>query len=433
MEQALTAKQFNREHKINDELAKKIYLSNRPKATNSIAGKPKVLVVEILKRFFTNPIVVISTIIFLTILLTAIIVTANPTYPPGKSIETTPHEYNYWNVGYADLQDAPPMFDPMTIVRNEIIRNNIDKFDNPNFPYKEYVKDLFVKGEDWRKISSDVYEINFYKYFYVRQLVGALEKAQNEQHLVIDNTLVEYLKQEVDTFKLKTYFGTTGAPASARDIWSTVWGGAFESIKISLFVVVIETVLGVAIGAYLGFHAGTWIDSIFMRIIDIFQAPPSIIWLLMFISFADKPNVWILIAGLLFVGWTYPVWSTRLFIITVKDAEYILASKSVGASVNRRIFRHALPAILGKIAMDFVRRIPQVIMTIASLSFLGFYNDADSYNIGKFLSDNVGGHAQNPWIIILPATILLLMSLSLQFVAIGLHDALDPKVIKLKK
>nr|WP_307917624.1 ABC transporter permease subunit [Mycoplasmopsis bovis] len=171
-----------------------------------------------------------------------------------------------------------------------------------------------------------------------------------------------------------------------------------------------------------------------MRMIDIFQAPPSIIWLLMFISLSkDGPNDWILIAGLLFTGWTWPIHSTRLFIITVKDEEYILASKSIGASKNRQIFFHALPAILGKIAMNYVRRIPGVILSIASLSFLGFYNSPDSYNLGKFLSDNIGKETENPWIVIIPATTLLLLSLSLQFIAIGLHDALDPKVIKIKR
>ncbi|MBT1369702.1 ABC transporter permease [Mycoplasma bovis] len=418
--------EFNKKYELDSETASKIVPSQRPKSTNSIAGKPKVLIVEVLKRFFTNPVVVISTIVFLTIIITAVIVTIFPTYKPGTSIASDAKSNNYWDQGLSDVGGLPPVFAPHISVTNSSIIDQVNTFNDPNYAYSKYLKEYL----DFRSVASDRIIIDYYKYYYARQLNVAIVKAFNEGY-VIDDSFVSYLKTQVDQFTLKTYFGTT---FSDRDIWSTVWAGALESIKIAFFVATVEVIIGVTIGAYLGFHAGKWIDTVLMRMIDIFQAPPSIIWLLMFISLSkDGPNDWILIAGLLFTGWTWPIHSTRLFIITVKDEEYILASKSIGASKNRQIFFHALPAILGKVAMNYVRRIPGVILSIASLSFLGFYNSPDSYNLGKFLSDNIDKETENPWIVIIPATTLLLLSLSLQFIAIGLHDALDPKVIKIKR
>ncbi|GAA8715100.1 glutathione ABC transporter permease GsiD [Chlamydia abortus] len=84
-----------------------------------------------------------------------------------------------------------------------------------------------------------------------------------------------------------------------------------------------------------------------------------------------------------------------MFIITVKDEEYIIASKSVGAKTSRQIFYHALPAILGKIATNFVRRIPSIIMSVASLAFLGFFNENNDISLGQLLVESIGDAQKN--------------------------------------
>ncbi|GAA7948483.1 hypothetical protein COL447_17000 [Helicobacter pylori] len=74
-----------------------------------------------------------------------------------------------------------------------------------------------------------------------------------------------------------------------------------------------------------------------------------------------------------------------MFIITVKDEEYIVAAKSIGASTTRQVFSHALPAIIGKVATNFVRRIPSIIVSVASLAFLGFFQETEDVNLGQLL------------------------------------------------
>ncbi|UWV83085.1 ABC transporter permease subunit [Mycoplasmopsis cynos] len=166
-----------------------------------------------------------------------------------------------------------------------------------------------------------------------------------------------------------------------------------------------------------------------MRLVDIFSAPPTLIWLLIFATTFGTTDLTLGFA-LVFVGWVGAVGRTRLFIITVKDSEFITASESVGASKARLIYRHALPAIIGKISTSYVQSIPSIILSISALAFLGFFQ-ADDANLGKIINSNNAAFASNNiWILLLPSIILLSISVSLHFIALGIHDALDPKVIK---
>ncbi|MCU9934300.1 ABC transporter permease subunit [Mycoplasmopsis felis] len=169
-----------------------------------------------------------------------------------------------------------------------------------------------------------------------------------------------------------------------------------------------------------------------MRLIDIFSAPPTLVWLLLFVSLFGTTDT-TLAFSMIFVGWVGFVARTRLFIITVKDSEFITASKSVGASKTRLIYKHALPGIIGKIATSYVSSIPSIILSISSLAFLGFFKTNKDINLGQIISAASSEAGSNFWILLLPSLILLSISVSLHFIALGVHnDALDPKVIKTK-
>ncbi|WP_245597286.1 ABC transporter permease [Mycoplasma buteonis] len=219
-----------------------------------------------------------------------------------------------------------------------------------------------------------------------------------------------------------------GTNSAGIDVWTSSWIGTWNAIRLALIVATLQTIIGVAVGSYLGFHVGSWIDTVIMRLIEIFVAPPGLIWLLLFASIFGTSD-WTLIFALVFTGWTGSVGGTRMFIITVKDSEFITASKSVGASKMRLIYKHALPAIIGKIANSYVARIPGIILSVSSLAFLGFFK-GDTANLGALLSSAAGEAGQNFWILLLPSLILLSISVSLHFMALGIHDALDPKVIR---
>ncbi|WP_027120662.1 ABC transporter permease [Mycoplasmopsis lipofaciens] len=416
----MNSNDFNHQYKLTQEFINKIKLAKDKKNSNSIAGKPKILAIEVIKRFFKNPAVLIAFITFIALMIAAVVITTTSPLPAVKKVDF------YWQNEYktTDINSLPPIFKPIIETSNGSIIHRtqlmLGEKLNDGVDFSKYLKDYIT---DYEKLTPSIIKLNYYNYWDGAWILGQLTNAQSR-----GETITPALVAEV-TAKLPNFRPIFGTTELGVDIWTTVWKGALESIWVALVVASIETLIGVFVGAYLGFHAGKSLDTFMMRIIEIFQSPPSIIWLLMFVSIWGPSNI-VLILGLLFVGWTWPIGTTRMFIITVKDEEYIIAAKSVGASTKRQIFMHALPAIIGKLAMNYVRRIPSIILTIASLAFLGFYQDSNSANLGYFMINNTKLADTNPWVMILPATILLTLSLSLQFIAVGLHDALDPRVIK---
>ncbi|QJR43947.1 ABC transporter permease subunit [Mycoplasma miroungirhinis] len=422
--------EFNNRYNLGTNLQEKIKYVENPDSlySSNIAGKPKKMLVEIAKRFFKNPYVTLAFITFIVLLLCSIIIPIATHYSPNKPINNIDKEF---------ITLLPPQY---TNTKSIFLKNN-----NRIFETFIKIKELVDKHPELQTYFQPLLDT-----FKVHELVGASKSfsVTYNPFIVFDSYLLNIEIQKIldvdpnHTFNpefiasLRATFPAVstllGTDINGFDIWTTSWAATAESIKIALIVATLQTLIGVAIGAYLGFHVGKWIDTIFMRIIEIFLAPPSLIWLLLFVSIMGVSNTALIIA-LVVTGWAWPVSRTRMFIITVKDEEYITAAKSIGASTSRQVFTHALPAIIGKIATGFVQRIPGIILSIASLAFLGFYKNIDNANLGQLLLDATPQAPDNFWILLLPSLILLTLSLSLQFIALGVHDALDPKVIKASK
>ncbi|WP_029906539.1 ABC transporter permease [Mycoplasmopsis opalescens] len=428
----MNSSEFNRKYQLSEKNIVRIHLAKERQLSSSLGGKPKVLAVEIIKRFFKNPAVLISTIILISLIIAALIFRYTSIHEPGKEI---------YNGTYSSVKSIPSVDRDYNIINDDRLLRNIELIKkNPSYAALwDSVKIDQVGLNKWGHYRDILFANRIYELTQQegRKLANELVQAwglnldaegfENLQALLITPDLVADFIQK--TPRIYTLLGTNQL---GKDIWTTIWAGTLESLMLAFSVATIEMIIGVAVGAYLGFHTGKWIDSVMMRVIEIFQAPPSIIWILMFVSIGGS-NLWVLFAALIFTGWTGPIGVTRLYIITVKDEEYITASRSIGAKTSRQIFIHALPAIMGKIAMFYVRRIPSIILSVASLAFLGFFKGEGSNNLGQFIQENSGSAGTNPWILALPILILVTISLTMQFIAIGLHDALDPKVIKLKK
>lgn len=438
-------------HYLTDEAKKLLKFASQKDnlLLNEIAGKPKNMIVEIIKRYFKNPYVVIATIVFISVIITSVVVLSTSEYNRPDKIAEWGSSFKVNNSVIA--RDLPSQYAPY-VTRifpgddKEFYRFLYGFHQLPEFnKYLNFHYTLDAAGN----LSGDlqytpdkakfIARFNAYEFFKLREIISI---AINEGKINGFNELIDY--QGVPATKTldaawidQTYKTITdvnsilGTDAIGQDIWTRTWAGTWESIQLALIVATIETIIGVAIGAWLGFNAGKKVDTIVMRILEIITAPPALIWFIMLVSIMGTSNLSLAVA-LIVVGWTGPVGGTRMFIITVKDEEYILASKSLGATQARQIFAHALPAVIGKISYSYVNRIPSVIMSVSSLAFLGFFNDDNSSNLGKLLIDANKYVDTNAWILILPIIILMAISLSLHFIALGVHDALDPKVIRVK-
>ncbi len=352
----------------------------RSSGISSLSGKQKRISADIAGRFFKNYFALLSLVVFLSILFISIIAPAISQFGSNSPVLSISDQFT---------TNLPPSYSP--IVTEVLTKTQLDHIESIMGIISDK-KELTPNG-DWL--------VTYNKYDLIDKTVGSVG--------------------------FSTILGTTQA---GFDIWTRTWTATRDSLLLAILVAFTETFIGILIGAYLGFHAGTWIDTVFTRIIDIIKNVPSIIWFLLLVSLFKNLNFGALFFSLVFVGWTAPVYQTRLWMITVKDQEYILASKSIGASTNRQIFVHALPAIIGKLATSLVQRIVIVIFFISSLSFLGFIPYGGTPNLGTILNEARSQVENNIWILLLPSLILLFISLSTQFIANGLHDALDPKIAR---
>lgn len=375
---------FNLE--LNDTLFKFIDAEDFSKSQTTLAGKPRLLIVDIIKRFVKNYIALFSLILILGISLACVII------PAVSPFSATNQITNGANLTW--LTELPPSYDP--IVTETLTQEKWDVLnkvvqDNPS---------VDILKSDPVQINGS-WLVSYDKYLFLNVYTGGAN--------------------------VSSLLGTN---AQGIDIWTRTWTAARDSITLSFLVATTDTVIGVIVGCILGFYAGSWIDTIFSRVIDIIYNIPTLIWFLMLMTIVGKANInyYILYLILISIGWVYMVNITRMWMITVKDQEFILAAKAVGCSTQRQIFIHGLPMIIGKLATNYVRRIVVVIVAISSLVFLGFLDSSSDPNLGTLLKEAIPLLDVNYWGLLLPSLILLFFSLSAQFVANGLHDALDPKV-----
>ncbi|WBP83880.1 ABC transporter permease [Mycoplasmopsis edwardii] len=433
----MTSKEFNKKYKINIDSIENPF-NFAPKTNNfaNVAGKPKKLVIEIFKRFFMSWPSVLFLIVFLIVFITSIVVTTYSPYSADKGVDQT-IQFNLigdkaghtTESGSSFVKSLPTKWagkiNLKLVLNDNDFVSNATKWSDRNY-YGGYLWVEFNKPEYIEFVDGERY-IDFYKWHEVDS-VNIILRSSGIPETISASEASKYYAEAIKAnpqINLRTFLGTT---QTGIDVWTQSWIGTWRAIRLALIVATIQTIIGVAIGSYLGFHVGTTIDTVIMRLIDIFSAPPTLIWLLLFATLFGTTDLTLGFA-LIFVGWVGSVGRTRLFIITVKDSEFITASQSIGASKARLIYKHALPSIIGKIATSYVASIPSIILSVSSLAFLGFFK-SDNANLGKIISSAPAEAISNVWILLLPSLILLSISVSLHFIALGVHDALDPKVIK---
>ncbi len=192
----------------------------------------------------------------------------------------------------------------------------------------------------------------------------------------------------------------------------------------------VSIIIGAVYGSISGAFAGRWPDTILMRIIEILSGIPTILWLLLlgiiFSTDGSSLNLQALFTALISIMWMGPASLTRMYIMKSKDAEYVQAVRTLGGSQARIIFVHMLPNISGRLLVRFVHIIPSVIFFESTLVYLGL-KDSTELGLGTAIND---GNSITEYIapLLLPALILVGLTLSAQIVANALNDAVDPRV-----
>ena len=216
-----------------------------------------------------------------------------------------------------------------------------------------------------------------------------------------------------------------GTTHFGRDVFSRMIYGARASLTIALPAITFSVIVGVIFGVIAGFYGG-WVDSIIMRIMDIFLAFPGLILALVFVAIMGQRMEYIMLAyGIL--GVPYYSRLIRASVLQAKELPYIEAAKVSGSGNWRIMFKHVLPNCIQPIIISFTFNIGGIILALAGLAFLG-YSDPRLIEWGSDINVARLRLYDAPWAAFWPGMMILFTVLGFMLVGDGLRDALDPRL-----
>ena len=229
--------------------------------------------------------------------------------------------------------------------------------------------------------------------------------------------------------------GADGAPSRLNllgtnqagvDVFAQLVHGTRIALLVGFVSTGIAAAIGIVIGALAGYLGG-WIDILLSRLIEVVMCIPSLVLILTLIAILEQPTIWHLMAVLGITGWTGIARLTRGEFIKLKESEYVVAARALGASWRRIIFRHILPNALAPVLVPITFGIAAAILVESALSFLGFGSPPPNPSWGTLL--NAGRENLNMWwLILFPGMAIFFTVLAYNLIGEGIQEATDPRL-----
>lgn len=226
--------------------------------------------------------------------------------------------------------------------------------------------------------------------------------------------------------KLDDVYYWFGSDNFGRDIWTRTWSGARVSLIIAVAAAVIDMVIGMSYGLISGYFGGK-VDMVMQRILEIANGIPRLV-IVTLLLLVLKPGMLTIIFALMLTEWVGMSRIARAEMLKLKEQEFVLASRTLGAGHFFIIFKEVLPNIIGPIITQVMFSIPTAIFTEAFLSFVGLGIPVPQCSLGSLISEGFNSFTTHPYQIIPPIVVMALLMLSFNLVADGLREALDPKM-----
>lgn len=217
-----------------------------------------------------------------------------------------------------------------------------------------------------------------------------------------------------------------GSDNFGRDIWTRTWSGARVSLIIAVAAAIIDMVIGMSYGLISGYFGGK-VDMVMQRFLEIANGIPRLV-IVTLLLLVLQPGMLTIIFALMLTEWVGMSRIARAEMLKLKEQEFVLASRTLGAGSFFIIFKEVLPNIIGPIITQVMFSIPTAIFTEAFLSFVGLGIPVPQCSLGSLISEGFNSFTTHPYQIVPPIVVMALLMLSFNLVADGLREALDPKM-----
>lgn len=295
----------------------------------------------------------------------------------------------------------------------------------------EFTKNGTVVGgfdpkEDNKILKFRTYEVNGHTFKIDYQMAAKAKK---------DTSIKPYTLsvdgQPIQDAPVKKVFNKTywfGTDTLGRDIFIRNVYGARISLLIALIATLVQFFIGVIYGGISGYIGGA-VDNLMMRIVDLINTIPLLLYviLLMVVMGAGLGTIMVALGS---VYWVLMARLVRGQVLSIKENEFVLAARTLGASPWRIMVKHLIPNAMGPIIVSLAMMVPSAIFTESFLSFVGLGVSAPQASWGTLANDAMGGLRTYPYQLFIPSFFISLTVLSFNFVGDGLRDALDPRLRK---
>ena len=239
----------------------------------------------------------------------------------------------------------------------------------------------------------------------------------------------KYQYTELLSDREKTFLGPCaeywfGTDNLGRDYWCQVWYAAQVSIKLALVVAIGEAIVGVAIGCLWGYVR--WLDRPLTELYNVINNIPTVIYMTL-VALIVGQGFGIMATAMIAIGWLVMARNVRNLVLMYRDREYNLASRCLGTPVWRVLVKNIFPYLISVVILRMALSIPSTIATETTLSYLGLGLDVNTPSLGLLLRNARNYFVNYPYLLVFPAVIVSLITVTFYLVGNAFSDAADPR------